>query len=152
MSESTQTYTVEIDPRKGVEGRRRAGFAFERLSPQTLELTKDQVEAFENDPYFIIREGAGEEGDADSSEEAVEQPAATEAEVNTEAEAPAEEVEAPSVVEETSVEEANPKDELVKKNRKELNAIAAEAGVEGAEELETKADVADAILAINTKE
>lgn len=68
MSDKTTSKKVTLDHRFPAAGRVRAGISFIRGESKTLELTKDQLEAFKNDPYFTISkataEGSSEGGNA----------------------------------------------------------------------------------------
>lgn len=160
MGKSTKSYEVEMR-HLAVSGAKktmwRAGRQFEVKVPQVLDLTKEEVEAFENDKRFSIKEAtdapeqtntsetasdsesdaqtAGDEaGEADSTDEASEDEDSSTSEAE-EASDDTTETQAPTV------------ESLVKDNsRNELNALALEAGVEAPEALETKTEVAQAIV------
>jgi hypothetical protein len=61
--------------------------------------------------------------------------------------APEDDTETPERVEDLGLEDKTPEQLVNAHNREELDALAAKVGVEDAEDLETKADVAEAILA-----
>jgi hypothetical protein len=152
----------------------RGGRVFAVKEPVVLALTKEEAEVFENDRRFQLSETSetpsesessestsGSESDAqgsgdesseedDSSEDSdSEDSSSDEAEEDTsestDEEASEEDVEEDST-EDEEVEEVTV-ESLVKNNsRNELNALAVEAGVENPEALETKPEVAQAIV------
>lgn len=169
----TKSYEVEMSHLAASGAKKtmwRAGRQFEVKVPQVLDLTKEEVEAFENDKRFTIKEASESSSSTDSSEttsgsdsdaqttgdEASEEDTSTEdssSEDTTTSDT--EEVSDDSTEEEATTAE----DEvavLVKDNsRTELNAKAIEAGVEAPEDMKDKTEVAQAIVdakARNTSE
>lgn len=169
----TKSYEVEMSHLAASGAKKtmwRAGRQFEVKVPQVLDLTKEEVEAFENDKRFTIKEASESSSSTDSSEttsgsdsdaqttgdETSEEDTSTEdssSEDTTTSDT--EEVSDDSTEEEATTEE----DEvavLVKDNsRNELNALATEAGVEAPEDMKDKTEVAQAIVdakARNTSE
>lgn len=62
----SKLYKVRLLAHAGAS-RRRAGLEFEKGVPQTLELSKDQLEALQNDSFFQVKEaGEGEESTSSS--------------------------------------------------------------------------------------
>lgn len=84
MSEATKKVTVTLVNTFPAASRVRAGIRFEKGETKTLELTKDQVEAFKDDQYFTIGKGksADKSGNAGESESSVGS-ASTETEADT---------------------------------------------------------------------
>lgn len=156
----TKSYEVEMSHVAASGAKKtmwRAGRQFEVKVPQVLDLTKEEVEAFENDKRFTIKEASESSSSTDSSETVSDsendaQTAGDEAsEENDTTEDSSSEDTSTSDTEEASDEtteaEAPTVDSLVKNNsRPELNALAVEAGVEAPEALETKTEVAQAIV------
>jgi virulence-associated protein VagC len=149
----------------------RAGRQFEVKVPQTLELTAEEVEAFQNDNRFVISEASEATGSEDSSDETTSsdsdsQDGAGDGDETTEEDTTSED-EASEDSSSDSEEEASDEtteapqvsnvDDLVKNNsRNELNAKALELGVETPEREDwNKLEVAQAIVeaeARNTSE
>lgn len=148
-AEATESYEVQITPNFLMPTRNRAGFTFTRGEKQVLELTKDQVEEFENDRYFNIKAADGEEetqGEDAGDGEGDLQPDTTTPETDTKPETTTPGTEGEDDKEET--DSAPERDTLMRdNNRAQLDKLALEAGVEKPEELETKGNVADAIIA-----
>jgi len=160
----TKSYEVEMAHTTGSGAKKtmwRAGRLFEVKVPQLLDLTPAEVEAFEDDKRFSIKEASELTSSTDSSDEASDsgedsQDAGDEAEDDATTEDSdsedsssdeAEEV-SDDVTEDSSEEEVvTTVDDLVKNNsRKELDALALEAGVEAPETLSGKPEVAQAIV------
>lgn len=174
----TQLYEVELTHTASAGAKRtmwRAGRQFEVKVPQTLELTAEEVEAFQNDNRFVIsetsetpvEENSSDEttgSDSDSQDGAGDGDETTEEDTTSEDEASedssSESEEEVSGSDESGEEEATQVsnvDDLVKNNsRNELNAKALELGVENPEREDwNKLEVAQAIVeaeARNTSE
>lgn len=162
----TKSYEVEMSHVAASGAKKtmwRAGRQFEVKVPQVLDLTKEEVEAFENDKRFTIKEASESTGEADSSEttsgsesdaqttgddEASEEDDSTEDSSSEDSSSSDTEEVSDEDTEDSSEEEvALTVDDLVKNNsRKELDALALEAGVEAPETLSGKPEVAQAIV------
>ena len=146
-----KTYEVVLQP-SNLSGARnnawRAGRQFTVLEPQILELTDEEVEAFENDWRFKITvSGKKAKSSKVSASETV---LSAEIEAGEEAaEVKAETLEDTAVVETETVTGETPSDvEILLKDysRGELDAQARELGVENPEGLANKTEVAEAIV------
>jgi len=131
----------------------RGGIQFTVLEPQVLELTNEEVKVFKDDARLTVK-SVSDKGESDTSETTSE----------SESDAPttdATETEEVSTTEDTDSEdtssdeaeevsddapEAPSVDELLKLSRNELNAKATELKIENADKLETKTEVAQAIV------
>lgn len=157
----TKSYEVEMSHVAASGAKKtmwRAGRQFEVKVPQVLDLTKEEVEAFENDKRFTIKEASESSSSTDSSEttsdsevdtsttdsetseedDSTEDSSSEDTDSSDSEEASDEDTE---VSEEVSVES------LVKDNsRAELNALAKETGIENPEALSGKPEVAQAIV------
>ncbi len=165
----TKSYEVELKsvPASGAKKTMwRAGRQFEVKVPQVLDLTKEEVEVFENDNRFTLSEADGSrvstdesesssDSEADSSNDSSEEEANDSSEDSDSEDSSSDEAEEDSddstedESESSSEEEvvAPTVDDLVRDNsRKELNALAVEAGVEDPEALNGKPEVAQAIV------
>jgi hypothetical protein len=162
----TKSYEVEMSHVAASGAKKtmwRAGRQFEVKVPQVLDLTKEEVEAFENDKRFTIKEASESTSEADSSEttsgsesdaqttgddEASEEDDSTEDSSSEDSSSSDTEEVSDEDTEDSSEEEvALTVDDLVKNNsRKELDALALEAGVEAPETLSGKPEVAQAIV------
>lgn len=131
----------------------RGGVQFTVLEPQVLELTNEEVKVFKDDARLTVK-GISDKSESDSSEttsdsesdapttetETTEEDSSTEdtdSEDSSSDEAEEASDDAPEV---TSI------DSLLKLSRNELNAKASELKIENADKLETKTEVAQAIL------
>lgn len=145
-------YEVELKPSNEAGAKAtmfRGGRSFELRKPQVLDLTKEEVELYQNDRRFKIKK-------TNAPSEPVESDEASEGEdVSQSAETAGEEVstdesEDTTDTDTTPTEEASDEvtvESLIKNNsREELNALAKEAGVEDPEKLENKPEVAQAIV------
>ena len=156
----TKSYEVEMAHTTGSGAKKtmwRAGRQFEVKVPQLLDLTPEEVEAFEDDKRFSIKEASELTSSTDSSDEASdsEEDSSTGDDTASEEDDSTEDSdsedsssdEAEEVSDDSTEAEAPTVDSLVKDNsRNELNALALEAGVEAPEALETKTEVAQAIV------
>jgi len=131
----------------------RGGVQFTVLEPQVLELTNEEVKVFKDDARLTVK-GVSDKSESDPSETVSESESdapTTETEV-TEEDAPTEDTDSEDTssdeAEEASDEapEAPSIDELLKLSRNELNAKATELNIENADKLETKTEVAKAIV------
>ena len=131
----------------------RGGVQFTVLEPQVLELTNEEVKVFKDDARLTVK-GVSDKSESDESETVSESESdapTTEAEA-TEEDAPTEDTDSEDSssdeAEEASDEapEAPSIDELLKLSRNELNAKATELNIENADKLETKTEVAQAIV------
>ena len=131
----------------------RGGVQFTVLEPQVLELTNEEVKVFKDDARLTVK-GVSDKSESDESETVSESESdapTTETEV-TEEDAPTEDTDSEDSssdeAEEVSDEapEAPSIDELLKLSRNELNAKATELNIENADKLETKTEVAQAIV------
>ena len=68
MSEATKKVTVTLVNTFPAASRVRAGIRFEKGETKTLELTKDQVEAFKDDQYFTIGKGTSADKSSNAGE------------------------------------------------------------------------------------
>jgi len=131
----------------------RGGVQFTVLEPQVLELTNEEVKVFKDDARLKVK-GVSDKVESDPSETASESESdapATETETTEEdssTEATDSEDTSSDEAEEVSDEatEAPSLDDLLKLSRNELNAKASELNIENADKLETKTEVAQAIL------
>lgn len=160
----TKSYEVEMAHTTGSGAKKtmwRAGRLFEVKVPQLLDLTPAEVEAFEDDKRFSIKEASELTSSTDSSDEAsdsgedsqstgdeAEDDASTEDSDSEDSSSDEAEEVSDDSTEDSSEEEVAPTvDDLVKNNsRKELDALALEAGVEAPETLSGKPEVAQAIV------
>ncbi|MBK9388575.1 MAG: hypothetical protein IPN34_27500 [Planctomycetes bacterium] len=161
----TKSYEVEMAHTTGSGAKKtmwRAGRLFEVKVPQLLDLTPAEVEAFEDDKRFSIKEASELTSSTDSSDEASdsgedsqstgdessEEDATTEDSDSEDSSSDEAEEVSDDSTEDSSEEEVAPTvDDLVKNNsRNELNALALEAGVEAPETLSGKPEVAQAIV------
>jgi len=159
--EKTTTYTVQLVKHFELPTRWRAGRQFVRNEPQVLELTKEEAEAIKNDRYMEIKKGAPKDKttDAPVGDGNVLPPAETGTTDTTVDEATdtqddndvqtgdTDEEETTSDEAQTSSPTVEEKAKLLQKSRKRINQIAKSVGIENAETLATKEDVANAILA-----
>lgn len=133
----------------------RGGKQFSALVPEVLDLTKEEAQVFKDDPRFTIKKGG-----SGSSQEPTETAAPSQNEpregnnegpkdddtTKTETsqdQSPAPQEEATDEVEvpETTL------DDLLQLSRADLNKSAAAIGIQGAEDMNNKTQVAEAILA-----
>ena len=131
----------------------RGGVQFTVLEPVVLELTNEEVKVFKDDSRLTVK-GVSDKSEADSSESTSESESdtstdsteVTEEDVTTE-DSDSEDSSSDEA-EEVSDEapEAPSVDELLKLSRNELNAKATELGIENSDKLETKTEVAQAIV------
>lgn len=167
----TKSYEVEMSHVAASGAKKtmwRAGRQFEVKVPQVLDLTKEEVEAFENDKRFTIKEASesteqadsssttsGSESDAQDSgdDEASDEDTSTEdsssedTSTSDSEEASDEDTELSEDTENQVDSEEVSVDQLVKDNsRAELNALAKETGIENPEALAGKPEVAQAIV------
>lgn len=131
----------------------RGGVQFTVLEPQVLELTNEEVKVFKDDARLTVK-GVSDKSESDSSETTSESESdapTTEADV-TEEDSSTEDTDSEDSssdeAEEVSDEapEAPNVDSLLKLSRNELNAKASELNIENADKLETKTEVAEAIV------
>lgn len=163
----TKSYEVEMAHTTGSGAKKtmwRAGRQFEVKVPQVLDLTKEEVEAFENDKRFSIKEAtdapeqtdtssetsdsesdaqdSGDAGDETSEEDATTEDSDSEDSSSDEAEEASDD----STEEQDSTEE-DAVAVLVRDNgRTALNAKAIELGVTDPENMKDKTEVAQAIV------
>lgn len=165
----TKSYEVEMSHVAASGAKKtmwRAGRQFEVKVPQVLDLTKEEVEAFENDKRFTIKEASESSSSTDSSETTSDSEVDTsttdsETEEDTSTEDSSSEDTSTSDSEEASDEDTEVSedtenqvdseevsvDQLVKDNsRAELNALAKETGIENPEAFSGKPEVAQAIV------
>lgn len=160
----TKSYEVEMSHVAASGAKKtmwRAGRQFEVKVPQVLDLTKEEVEAFENDKRFSIKEATDAPESTDTSETTSDSESDTStadsetAEENDTTEDSSSEDTDSSDTEEASDEDTENQvdseevsvDQLVKDNsRDELNALAKETGIENPEALKDKTEVAQAIV------
>lgn len=165
----TKSYEVEMSHVAASGAKKtmwRAGRQFEVKVPQVLDLTKEEVEAFENDKRFTIKEASESSSSTDSSETTSDSEVDTsttdsETEEDTSTEDSSSEDTDSSDTEEASDEDTEVSedtenqvdseevsvDQLIKDNsRAELNALAKETGIENPEALAGKPEVAQAIV------
>lgn len=131
----------------------RGGVQFTVLEPQVLELTNEEVKVFKDDARLTVK-GVSDKSESDESETASD----SEGDVST---SESETTEEDSSTEDTDSEdtssdeaeevsddapEAPSVDSLLKLSRNELNAKASELNIENADKLETKTEVAEAIV------
>ena len=131
----------------------RGGVQFTVLEPQVLELTNEEVKVFKDDARLTVK-GVSDKSESNESETVSESESdapTTEADV-TEEDSSTEDTDSEDSssdeAEEVSDEapEAPNVDSLLKLSRNELNAKASELNIENADKLETKTEVAQAIL------
>jgi hypothetical protein len=131
----------------------RGGVQFTVLEPQVLELTNEEVKVFKDDARLTVK-SVSDKSESDSSETTSESESdapTTEADV-TEEDSSTEDTDSEDSssdeAEEVSDEapEAPNVDSLLKLSRNELNAKASELNIENADKLETKTEVAEAIV------
>lgn len=134
----------------------RGGVQFTVLEPQVLELTNEEVKVFKDDARLKVK-GVSDKGESDQSETTSdsESDAPTTSTETTEEDSTTEDTDSEDTTsdetEEVSDEATDAPevtvDSLVKDNsRADLNALAVEAGIENPEALETKTEVAQAIV------
>ena len=131
----------------------RGGAQFTVLEPQVLELTNEEVKVFKDDASLTVK-GVSDKSESDESETVSD----SEGDVST---SESETTEEDSSTEDTDSEdtssdeaeevsddapEAPSVDSLLKLSRNELNAKASELNIENADKLETKTEVAEAIV------
>lgn len=131
----------------------RGGVQFTVLEPQVLELTNEEVKVFKDDARLTVK-GVSDKSESDESETVSD----SEGDVST---SESETTEEDSSTEDTDSEdtssdeaeevsddapEAPSVDSLLKLSRNELNAKASELNIENADKLETKTEVAEAIV------
>lgn len=154
-------YKVELLPSISLGAQRtmwRAGRQFESKVPQELELTKAEAEAFKNDKRFTISEADGSTSESNSEETSSEsdrdsQDTGNEDE-NTGSDEGSSDEDSDSSEEEDSSDEdtedpaqARVDDLLANNDRKELNALATDLGIENPDRKEwNKTEVAQAIV------
>lgn len=130
----------------------RGGVQFTVLEPQVLELTNEEVKVFKDDARLTVK-GVSDKSESDESETTSD----SESDVSTEDETSEEDSSTEDTdSEDTSSDEAEevsddaPEapsvDSLLKLSRNELNAKASELNIENADKLETKTEVAEAIV------
>ena len=131
----------------------RGGVQFTVLEPQVLELTNEEVKVFKDDARLTVK-GISDKGESDQSETTSESEsdAPTTTTETTEEDSSTEDTDS----EDSSSDEAEEAsddapevtsiDSLLKLSRNELNAKASELKIENADKLETKTEVAQAIL------
>lgn len=130
----------------------RGGVQFTVLEPQVLELTNEEVKVFKDDARLTVK-GVSDKSESDESETVSD----SESDVSTEDEVTEEDSSTEDTdSEDTSSDEAEevsddaPEapsvDSLLKLSRNELNAKASELNIENADKLETKTEVAEAIV------
>lgn len=154
----TKLYEVELQstPSSGAKKTMwRGGRQFIVKVPQVLELTKEEAEVYSNDSRFKLSETDGSTAPADESQTTsdsesdapVDDSETTEEDSNDEAQDSEDSTSDDTEEDSDESPEALTVDELVKNNtRKELDALAVEAGVEAPESYETKPEVAQAIV------
>lgn len=131
----------------------RGGVQFTVLEPQVLELTNEEVKVFKDDARLTVK-GVSDKSESDSSETTSESESdapttdTTETEEDPSTEDTDSEDTSSDEAEEVSDDapEAPSLDDLLKLSRNELNAKASELKIENADKLETKTEVAQAIL------
>jgi hypothetical protein len=154
------SYEIELLP-SGASGAGdkmyRSGKQFTLREPQVLELTDEQVEVFKNDARFKVMDsnepgqpletgtvGEAGEGTAEVATETAEETAAVETEAVQDS--PVEQAEEVGT-EDAPVSALPTVDELLRDHdRDELNAIAKDLGVKKPQKLESKEEVAQAIV------
>ena len=131
----------------------RGGLQFTVLEPQVLELTNEEVKVFKDDARLKVK-SVSDKGESDQSETTSdsESDAPTTTTETTEEDSSTEDTDS----EDSSSDEAEEAsddapevtsiDSLLKLSRNELNAKASELKIENADKLETKTEVAQAIL------
>lgn len=161
---SKSTYSITLKANFKLPRRVRAGFEFGTNETRILELTKEQLEAFDDDPFFTVGDVAesAAETQADNQEATETEQAeptqtseaptdqADQATPETEVEASAEsaaETESEANTESDAPDTAQTVTELLQSSRAQLNDIAKEAGVADPESYENKQQVAEAIVA-----
>jgi hypothetical protein len=166
----TKSYEVEMSHVAASGAKKtmwRAGRQFEVKVPQVLDLTKEEVEAFENDKRFTIKEASESSSSTDSSEttsdsevdtsttdsetseedDSTEDSSSEDTDSSDTEEASDEDTEVSEDTESQVDSEEVSVDQLVKDNsRAELNALAKETGIENPEALSGKPEVAQAIV------
>ncbi len=130
----------------------RGGVQFTVLEPQVLELTNEEVKVFKDDARLKVK-GVSDKSESDSSEttsdgESDAPTTDTETQEDATPEDSDSEDSSSDETEEVSDEAttAPSLDDLLKLSRNELNAKASELNIENADKLETKTEVAQAIL------
>lgn len=130
----------------------RGGVQFTVLEPQVLELTNEEVKVFKDDARLKVK-GVSDKSESDSSETASDSESdAPTTDTETQEDATPEDSDSEDSSSDETEEvsdEATPApnvDDLLKLSRNELNAKASELNIENADKLETKTEVAQAIL------
>jgi hypothetical protein len=161
MANETKKYELTLLPSMASAAKPtyyRGGLKFSVNETQVLELTKEEVEVFKNDPRIQVKSSSNksepkESGEASVGEEVprTDTPESSEEESSNEVSDSEDKVStseeeasdsAPEVTEE--VKDITEKEQL-KLNREKLNAYAKERGIEAPEQYETKKEVVDAI-------
>lgn len=131
----------------------RGGVQFTVLEPQVLELTNEEVKVFKDDARLTVK-GVSDKGESDQSETTSESEsdAPTTTTETTEEDSSTEDTDSEDSSSDEAEEasddapEVTSLDSLLKLSRNELNAKASELNIENADKLETKTEVAQAIL------
>lgn len=131
----------------------RGGVQFTVLEPQVLELTNEEVKVFKDDARLTVK-GISDKGESDQSETTSESEsdAPTTTTETTEEDSSTEDTDSEDSSSDEAEEasddapEVTSLDSLLKLSRNELNAKASELKIENADKLETKTEVAQAIL------
>ncbi len=131
----------------------RGGVQFTVLEPQVLELTNEEVKVFKDDARLTVK-GVSDKGESDQSETTSESEsdAPTTTTETTEEDSSTEDTDSEDSSSDEAEEasddapEVTSLDSLLKLSRNELNAKASELKIENADKLETKTEVAQAIL------
>lgn len=131
----------------------RGGVQFTVLEPQVLELTNEEVKVFKDDARLTVK-GISDKGESDQSETTSESEsdAPTTTTETTEEDSSTEDTDSEDSSSDEAEEasddapEVTSLDSLLKLSRNELNAKAGELKIENADKLETKTEVAQAIL------
>ena len=131
----------------------RGGVQFTVLEPVVLELTSEEVKVFKDDSRLTVKSVSGKSESNSSEKTSVgEESTSTDSTETSEEEVTTEDSDSEDSssdeAEEVSDEapEAPSVDELLKLSRNELNAKATELGIENSDKLETKTEVAKAIV------
>lgn len=131
----------------------RGGVQFTVLEPQVLELTNEEVKVFKDDARLTVK-SVSDKGESDQSETTSESEsdAPTTTTETTEEDSSTEDTDSEDSSSDEAEEvsddapEATSLDSLLKLSRNELNAKASELKIENADKLETKTEVAQAIV------
>jgi hypothetical protein len=131
----------------------RGGVQFTVLEPQVLELTNEEVKVFKDDARLTVK-SISDKGESDQSETTSESEsdAPTTTTETTEEDSSTEDTDSEDSSSDEAEEasddapEVTSLDSLLKLSRNELNAKASELNIENADKLETKTEVAQAIL------